>query len=39
MSANSGRWLLNGFVGLVLAFLLLPTLIVMPMSLGDASYI
>lgn len=34
-----GRWLLNGFVGLVLAFLLLPTLIVLPMSLGEASYI
>lgn len=34
-----GRWLLNGFVGLVLAFLLLPTLIVIPMSLGEASHI
>jgi len=39
MPTNSGRWALNGFVGLVLAFLLLPTLIVMPMSLGEASYI
>jgi mannopine transport system permease protein len=34
-----GRWVLNGFVGIVLAFLLLPTLIVLPMSLGEASYI
>jgi len=34
-----GRWFLNGFAGLVLVFLLLPTLIVIPMSLGDASYI
>jgi mannopine transport system permease protein len=34
-----GRWSLNGLVGLVLAFLLLPTLIVIPMSLGEASYI
>lgn len=34
-----GRWCLNGFVGLVLAFLLLPTLLVIPMSLGEASYI
>ncbi|MGO4741605.1 ABC transporter permease [Bosea sp. 2KB_26] len=34
-----GRWCLNGFVGLVLAFLLLPTLLVVPMSLGEASYI
>ncbi|MET4036647.1 MULTISPECIES: ABC transporter permease [unclassified Bradyrhizobium] len=34
-----GRWLLNGFAGLVLIFLLLPTLIVIPMSLGQASYI
>jgi mannopine transport system permease protein len=39
LSPNFGRWLLNGFVGLVLAFLLLPTLIVVPMSLGEASYI
>ncbi|WP_284273165.1 ABC transporter permease [Bradyrhizobium iriomotense] len=34
-----GRWILNGFVGVVLMFLLLPTLIVIPMSLGGASYI
>ena len=34
-----GRWCLNGFVGLVLIFLLLPTLLVIPMSLGEASYI
>jgi mannopine transport system permease protein len=34
-----GKWLLNGFVALVLAFLLLPSLIVIPMSLGEASYI
>lgn len=34
-----GRWLLNGFAGLVLIFLFLPTLIVIPMSLGQASYI
>lgn len=34
-----GRSLLNGFAGSVLVFLLLPTLIVIPMSLGEASYI
>ncbi|MBX3540513.1 MAG: ABC transporter permease [Chelatococcus sp.] len=34
-----GRWLLNGFVGLVLVFLLLPTVLVVPMSLGEAAYI
>lgn len=34
-----GRGLLNLFVALVLAFLLLPTLLVVPMSLGEASYI
>jgi mannopine transport system permease protein len=34
-----GRWCLNGFVGLILIFLLLPTLLVIPMSLGEASYI
>ncbi|SCB42952.1 mannopine transport system permease protein [Bradyrhizobium shewense] len=34
-----GRWLLNGFASFVLVFLLLPTLIVIPMSLGHASYI
>ncbi|MCK1693039.1 ABC transporter permease [Bradyrhizobium sp. 144] len=34
-----GRCLLNFFVALVLAFLLLPTLLVVPMSLGEASYI
>lgn len=34
-----GRWLLNGFVALVLVFLLLPTLLVVLMSLGEASYI
>ena len=34
-----GKWLLNGFVGLVLVFLVLPSLIVIPMSLGEASYI
>lgn len=39
LSPSIGRWLLNAFVGLVLAFLLLPTLIVVPMSLGEASYI
>ncbi|MGJ4941978.1 ABC transporter permease [Bradyrhizobium sp. HKCCYLS1011] len=39
LSPDPGRWLLNGFVGLVLVFLLLPTLIVVPMSLGEASYI
>lgn len=38
-SVAVGRWLLNGFVALVLAFLLLPTLLVVPMSLGGASYI
>ncbi|WP_439497517.1 ABC transporter permease [Bosea sp. (in: a-proteobacteria)] len=38
-SPSIGRWLLNGFVALVLAFLLLPTLLVIPMSLGEASYI
>lgn len=39
VSPSVGRWCLNGFVGLVLAFLLLPTLLVIPMSLGEASYI
>lgn len=39
LSPALGRWILNGFVGLVLIFLLLPTLLVLPMSLGDASYI
>ncbi|MFB6421479.1 ABC transporter permease [Bradyrhizobium tunisiense] len=34
-----GRWLLKLFGALVLAFLLLPTLLVVPMSLGEASYI
>ncbi|MET3970622.1 mannopine transport system permease protein [Bradyrhizobium sp. S3.9.1] len=34
-----GRWLLNGAASLVLIFLLLPTLIVIPMSLGEAPYI
>jgi mannopine transport system permease protein len=34
-----GKWLLNGIVGLVLVFLILPSLIVIPMSLGEASYI
>ena len=34
-----GRWLLNGFVALVLVFLVLPSLIVIPMSLGEESYI
>ncbi len=34
-----GKWLLRGFVGLVLIFLLLPTLTVIPMSLGEASYL
>ncbi|MET4177383.1 mannopine transport system permease protein [Bradyrhizobium sp. LA2.1] len=39
LSPAIGRSLLNGFAGLVLIFLLLPTLIVIPMSLGEASYI
>jgi mannopine transport system permease protein len=39
LSPGLGRWALYGFVGLVLLFLLLPTLIVVPMSLGEASYI
>nr|WP_267214388.1 ABC transporter permease [Chelatococcus asaccharovorans] len=39
LSPHLGRWLLHGFVGLVLIFLLLPTLLVVPMSLGEASYI
>lgn len=34
-----GRWLLNLVVALILVFLLLPTLIVIPMSLGEANYI
>src|SRR6266567_2509967 len=38
-SPTIGRWLLNGSASLVLIFLLLPTLIVIPMSLGEASYI
>ncbi|MVT66078.1 ABC transporter permease subunit [Bradyrhizobium pachyrhizi] len=38
-SLVAGRWVLNGFVGIVLMFLLLPTVIVIPMSLGEASYI
>jgi mannopine transport system permease protein len=35
----TGTWALNAFVGLVLAFPLLPTVIVIPMSLGEASFI
>src|SRR6516164_6314525 len=34
-----GTWFLNAFVGLILLFLLLPTLIIIPMSLGEVSYI
>lgn len=34
-----GRWLLNAFVGLVLVFLVLPTLFVIPMSLGEDGFI
>lgn len=39
LSPILARWLLQGFVGLVLIFLLLPTLLVIAMSFGDASYI
>lgn len=39
LSPNLGRWLLHGFVALVLIFLLLPTVLVVPMSLGEAAYI
>ncbi len=35
----AGTWILNLFVGLVLGFLLLPTVVVIPMSLGEAAYI
>lgn len=34
-----GSWLLNGLSGLILLFLLLPTLIIVPMSLGEAAFI
>jgi mannopine transport system permease protein len=36
---SPGSFILNGFVGLILIFLLLPTLIVIPMSVGEAAFI